>query len=106
MIAEAFLACALAMAPVGGWRPPLGDADHTVMRCLRAMTEQELVFIHRDATWQEFNQIIWHAPKGSFILIARSYASLKAYFNGRDYELLPFMWRDYMIYRKRGREMA
>src|SRR5579864_196260 len=38
----------LALRPVGGWHPPLSNADHLLFNMLRSITDHELRFVEVD----------------------------------------------------------
>lgn len=106
MIKEIFLTCALALAPVGGWRPPLGHADHAFFSMLREMTDYDLHFLHEPFTWRTLSLFVMDRPPGSIFLIDGGYSKLVRFFKGRDFEWFPFTWRTYYIVRKRGKSSA
>lgn len=102
MIAELFLACALALPSQGGWRPPLTRADRDFHSFMRQLTNYELGFINKKDSWETLTQKVRNTPPGGIIFIEQEFDKLHNYFKERDFEYFPFMWRGYHIYRRRG----
>lgn len=102
MIAELFLCAALALPPVNFFKPPLTKADETFFRFVREVTDSNLKFVHKTATWDQMTKVIFEMPKGGVVFIDQEFDKLLNYFRGRDFERFPMMWRTYHIYRRRG----
>lgn len=77
--------------------PPVDEADIAMLSFLRSMSPTGYVGY---STFDELSKSVFNTPPGGFLLIAGSYGRVLEYFRGRDFERLPFMWRDKHIYRR------
>ena len=106
MIAELFLIGALALPPVGFFRPPLTPADRAFFDFVQQIAVGHLVFLHKTASWEQITKRVFEMPPGTIFFIDQEFGKLHNYFKGRDFEYFPMHWRGYSIYRKRGSSSA
>jgi hypothetical protein len=102
MFPEIFLLCALALPPAGAFRPALTSADTSFFEFLRSMDYDNLHFVHGRDPWQKLIETVAGIRKGGILLVDKKYGVLIEYFKGRDFMRLPFTWRTYYIFRRRG----
>lgn len=103
MIKEAFLLCALAV-PATTWKPPLTEADlilHEFMaRMTQSRTSEEVLFIKSPWQWERVVKELMTLAPGGFALIQGRQWRFHDYFKDHGWMHMPFMWRDFHVYKK------
>ncbi len=94
---------ALCPKPVASFRREFSEADQAFFRFLGAMGpdhQDSIVII--DAPYNEKDLLhgVWWLQPGGFLLVNGDFGQAMKYFKPRHWERLPFLWRDYQIYRK------
>ncbi len=95
---EIFLIAALAL-PSFQKEKPFSDADRAAFAMFKAINDDVQIMKFDD----DLPRKIMRLSPGGFIFVSGEYARIKLYFKNRDFEPLPFLWRNHVIYRKKMR---
>jgi len=101
-----FLTCALSLSCAAGWNPPLTHSDKAFHRFIANLTPSEtmndVLFIPKPWVWNEVVHDLINLSPGGFVFIEGRLFELMPWFRDHRWERLPFMWRNFHIFRKPG----
>lgn len=98
MIAELFLTCVLALRPsISIQADTYTQADRAFFQMMRAMSPSGEF---RIVEYGKHQRSVMELSPGGFLLIRGPYGAIREYFRNREWEMLPFYWRDHQIWRK------
>lgn len=105
MIVELFLSCALALPAATDFKPTLSHADLVVIgfavRMTQSKTMADVLFIKKPWwDWSEVRIKLVNLPYGGFAFIQGRQFHFHKWFIDHGWMHMPFMWRDYHIYKK------
>lgn len=94
---------ALCPKPVVSFRQGFSEADQAFFRFLGAMGPEHpdrILILEAPYTEEDLLKGLWWLQPGGFLLVNDAFGVAMKYFKPRNWERLPFLWKDYSIYRK------
>jgi len=109
---DLFLVCALGLS-TPSFKPTVAyenarftEADRTFFRMMKSMVpdhgEGQKMILLNHVDIRQANRV----RPGGFAMVRGPFGLVNEYFRNRHWELVPFMWREYQIYRKPNRGMG
>lgn len=101
---ELFLVAALSLSPVSFKKPAHTEADEAFYRflreCMPSPGKDDIVMVFDPLDWDELFHAMRKLMPGGFIFVENSDPQVYRIMKNWKFQRLPFLWRQFEVYRK------
>jgi uncharacterized membrane protein YgdD (TMEM256/DUF423 family) len=95
---DAFSRSVLSLKPAASFQRNFSEADQAFFKFLHEISYSNHVGM---TDFEHVQKFVMRTPPGGVLLVEGPIGDVIAYFKGRDFEKLPFIWKTHHIYRRR-----